>query len=136
MANEATIVNGDNDIHYFNILNQAIPKGTWMVLSADPRLATLHSSASQVPLGVAVEEVKAGDGQDKVAVRMRGIVDAVAVAAITLGDLVELSATANKVQRITASAATLSDADLMAILGRCLETASTDEKVNILLMCA
>lgn len=130
MANEADVVNLDSDIHYFTVADgTAIQKGTIMVISADPRTIIAHSAANEIFVGVAVEDKVAGDGQTRIGVRTRGIFDMVASAAITLGRPVALSGTANQIRDAGAS---LSLTDLNAVFGRCLETASASEKVNVI----
>ena len=131
MANEAVLVNLDNDVHYFTIVNQAIPKGTLMVLSADPRTVTLHSALEQIPMGYTVEEVLAGDGQVRIGCRGRGIIDIIADGTITLGDLVEPGQARNDVRSLTRNLTLMvSQAGLRNMIGSCLETASDNEAMR------
>lgn len=134
MANEADVLNRDGDIHYFTVADgNALNKGTLMILSADPRTAAAHSADGQIPLGFSVEEKVANDGQIKLGVRTRGIVDAVCDGNVTLGDLLIPGAVANRLR--SAPAASLSNAGLRSIAGRALETGSDGEKIAVLLMC-
>lgn len=133
MANEAAMLNRDSDIHFFTITNQNIPKGTLMVIS-DPRTVTIHSSAAQIAVGFTVEEVVSGTGQTRVAVRGRGIVDAIADGAITVGDLVTPGSATNDVRAIR-TAGGVSSEELNRIIGVALETASDNEVIQILLRC-
>ena len=136
---EAVVLNLDSDIHYFTVLDgQAIPKGTLLVLSADPRTATMHSptlAVNEIPLGYTVEAKVAGDGLTRIGVRTRGILDLLADGAITFGDLVEISAASGERSSVKTSAAgeTFSKTNLRRIIGVSLETASDNEVILILL---
>lgn len=132
MANEAVLVNRDSDIQYFTITNQAIPEGTLMVIS-DPRTVTIHSGVAQIAVGTTVEEVEAGDGQVRVGVRGRGIMDMIADGAITVGAQVTPGSATNDVRAIRTGS--VSDEELNRVLGVAYETASDNEVIQILLRC-
>lgn len=134
MANEAVLVNRDSDIHYFTITNQAIPRGTLMVIS-DPRTVTIHNGVEQIPVGVTVEEIKAGDGQVRVGVRGRGIMDMIADGAITVGDMLVPGTATNDVRIVDAATASISHMGLRRILGVAYETASDNEVIQVILRC-
>lgn len=133
MANEATFLNVselDNRQVSWND-SSTVLKGTLVVLAIDPNKGDIHRAVDTIPLGFAVVEKKADDGQLTIPVKVRGDVDAVADGAITLGALVEPGAVAN---RVRAAPTSLSGTGLRYILGRCLETASDAEVVRVRLM--
>ena|SRR3990167_1998092 len=135
MANEVGpefVVNQDYHTHYFTITNKAIPLGTLMVLATDPRTATPHGgiiSTARIPLGPCVEEITTAEGQTRVGILGRGILDMVADGAITVGALVELGAVANTVRTVT-TASTVATTNLIG--GIALETASDTERIEVL----
>lgn len=112
--------------------SSTVLKGTLIVLARDPNIGDIHRSIQTIPLGFAVADKAASDGQTEIGVKVRGDVDAIADGAITLGDLVEVSGVINRVKTVTAG--TLSGTGLRYMLGRCLETASDGERVRIRLM--
>lgn len=126
------IVNQDYHTHYFTITNKAITLGTMMVLATDPRTATPHGgiiSTARIPLGPCTEEITTAEGQVKVGVIGRGILDMVADGSITVGALVELGAVANRVRTVT-TASTVASSSLIG--GIALETASDAERIEVL----
>ena len=128
MAQTVDVTVYDNDIHYFTVTDTtAISKGDILCL-IDPRTAVAHNDGEGIPIGVAVEDKVSADGQTKIGVRTRGIVDVVAVDTITVGQMVRLDTTQNQVKAITA---TLSDLSLAKIFGRALETASAGERIEV-----
>lgn len=133
MSAEAVLVNRDSDIHYFTIVNQAIPEGTLVVLS-DPRTVTLSSGITGIPVGVTAEEIRAGDGQVRVGVRGRAIVDMVADGAITVGMQVTPGSAVNDVREVRGPGG-LSQEELNRICGVAYETASDNEVIQVLLRC-
>jgi len=136
MASEAQFLNRsleELDVRQVTVADgTGIAKGALLILSSDPNTATAHSAQLQVPIGIATSEKVASDGATVLGAMVRGDVDMVAQAAITLGDLVMPGGVANQVIGIPTS--TLSGTDLRFILGRCMETASAGERVRIRLM--
>ena len=133
MANEGQVQqnDGNGDIIFFTCVNQPIAKGTLLTLNAD-RGATAHSaSVANIPVGVAVSEMVAGDGSTRIAARTRGIVRMLADGSITRGDQVTPGATPNRVQTIRAGA--VSGEELSRIIGVALNTATVGTNVDILL---
>lgn len=130
MADEAVILNVNN-LQYRQVTvadGSAFPKGSLLVLTADPNTADLHrGSTTQIPLGFCAVEKVANDGQTTLPVVVQGDVDAVADGAITLGDLVALGTAANRVRSFGAA----SIERLPQLMGRCMETASAAEVVRI-----
>lgn len=74
-----------------------IEKGTLLKIS-DPFTVAAHSSDEDYVGGIAAEEKIASDGKTKIAVYRGGIFKVTASGAITAGQTVALSATANKVK--------------------------------------
>lgn len=97
----------------------AIEKGTLMQLT-DPLTASAHSAGDQNFAGIAAEEKIANDGKTKISVYRGGIFKMVTIAAVTVGNAVALSATANKVKASVA-------ADVASkTIGLALETSGGD----------
>jgi len=110
MANEAVLmVELELPIMMTVDNTEAIPKGTLLEL-VDPFTASAHDGDEDKFAGVAAEEKIANDGKTKIAVYRRGIFKMTCVAAIaTIGAVVALSATANKVK--------ISDATCLSSIG-------------------
>lgn len=140
MANEATVLLGEASpeeyITYYTVADgTAIAKGSLMVLaSTATRTATVHTgvTAENMPLGFAVSQKEANDGQVKMGVQRRGIVSAIAGATIDEGDLVQLyTGTANRIGPIT----TISHAaDLKRIMGIALSAGAAGASITVRLM--
>ncbi len=99
MASEANVrVEKSDDVRWYTVADgTAIAKGSLLVMSSDPRTAVKHSAAGEYPLGFAVNEKEANDGQVKMGVQRAGVVDAVAKGAIILGYMVIPGSDANEV---------------------------------------
>lgn len=97
-----------------------IEKGTLLELS-DPMTAAAHSNDEGVAAGIAASEKIASDGKTKLGVFRRGIFKVTASGAITAGDTVALSATANAVKKADATCVG------SKIIGIALETAADTE---------
>lgn len=132
MADEAFVTNHDSDIHYVTVADATgIPKGTLLVVSADPRTAIAHSALNQIPLGFTVSEKVANDGETRIGVRGRGIMEIVADGTITIGELVTVASVANRI--IALPSVTISNGLLARVMGVALETASQNEQIPVLL---
>lgn len=105
-----------------------IPKGTILKLGSDPRTAAASVGTSDLVAGIASEEKEASDGATSIGVWTHGVFDLVASGAITLGAWVVTAAPGNYVKQATGADMASSFA---IILGKCLETASDGETVNI-----
>lgn len=103
-----------------------IAQGTLMEIDADYNVDE-HDAAQEVFGGILAHEKEGGDGSTTVSVYTKGIFDMVTAEAITRGELVALSGTANKIQ-------SHADTDVGdgAIVGKALESASAaDETIAI-----
>lgn len=133
MANEAYIKQEhDDQYRYWTVADgTAIEKGTLMVIDESAtRTAKKHSGAvSDYPVGFAVQEKEANDGQTKIAVQAMGVVDAVADGTIDEGDLCDPGETANKVQ--AAATDDLSLLHLRKLMGFALEAASDGDRFKL-----
>ena len=131
MANEAVIIellgNGGDPIRYTVADAGAIPKGTLMQLSSDPRTMTISSAEGEIFVGIAASEKVANDGQTELAVYTNGIFDLKdSSSGMTLGDICKLGG-ANLI-------ATADEAGALAnqeVVGQVLETASASEVVAV-----
>lgn len=131
MANEAVTIellgNGGDPIRYTVADANAIPKGTLMYLSADPRTMAISSAEGQFFCGIAVAEKVANDGQTELAVYTNGIFDLkCTTAAVTLGNYVKLGG-ANMI----AAADEAGAQDVAELVGKALETAGNDEVISV-----
>ena len=127
MANEAVTIellgNGGDPIRYTVADANAIPKGTLMYLSADPRTMAISSAQGQFFCGIAASEKVANDGQTEIAVYTNGIFDLKATtAAITLGNYCKLGGA-----NLIAAADEAGAQDAAQLVGKCLETVGNDE---------
>jgi hypothetical protein len=120
MANEAILVLKYEDPIDFIVSNAAtIAKGTVLKLSA-PRTVAASDGDRDVIAGIAARDKVANDGRTRLAVYRRGVFRMVAKDAITAGDTVSSSATANKVLKGTAAAVA------SKTLGIALDTSAND----------
>lgn len=133
MANEAQLVSrsSPNDITWVTVGDDvAIPEGTLLVFSADPRLCTQHSAANQIAVGWTVEEKLVGDGKTRLGVRTQGYMNVMSDGAITAGDLLEVGATRNRLKTHVAEA--FSTGNLAGLCAFALETASgAGERIQV-----
>jgi len=121
MANEATLMwETELPIPFTCADGTGIEKGTLLELS-DPMTVAAHSNEEGTFGGIAAEEKIANDGHTKISVYRAGIFKLTAKGAITVGNALALSDTANKVK---AADATCVGAD---IIGVALETAADGE---------
>jgi len=106
----------------------AITKGTLMVLT-DPRTAAAHAVGgyNNIIAGVAAAGKSATDHADTIACWTDGIFEAVASLAITIGNPIMASGTANCVT--TADVPTVCSG--AALIGYALEAASAVETINV-----
>jgi hypothetical protein len=126
----ANLINKDSDVHYYTVADAtAIAKGTMLVASSDPRVAIAHSAANQTFLGFAVEDKVANDGQTKIGVRRQGVWDIESNGTMAVGNACCVGAEANTVKGLDGS---VSNLEAGAFVGICLETASDNEVVNVL----
>lgn len=134
MADEAVLKNRDSDIRYVTIADgTAITKGALMTLSADPDTAISHTPPdSGIPIGVAVEDKVASDGQTRIGIRVRGDVQMTANGTIGLGGLVIPSLVANRVKVMNSGSNSLTD--LKFVLGRSLEDVTDGQTIKVRLM--
>lgn len=123
LANEATILQ-TNALEYRQITigdGSAVPKGTLIILEATPNIGNIASTSfKHIPAGVAAVEKTANDGQTTIPILVRGDVTMVADGTVTIGDLVTLGTTANRVRSLGA----LSIEHVNKIIGQALSTAS------------
>lgn len=140
MSSVAEVVNYDNNngTYYFTVDAGAnIPKGSFVVLIADPRTVTAQTSNDNVFIGIAAADKDPTDGSTLLAIHTRGIFDCVADGAITLGAFVRHGPTAaNDVSMLTAtnvSSDPICLGTLADIIGVSLETASDNEVVQIMI---
>ena len=126
MANEATLkVETNLPIPFTCADGTGIEKGAICKLT-DNMTAIITSGANDAFAGIVAVEKIASDGNTIVSLYRDGIFKMTSAAAITVGDAVTTSATANKIQ--TATAASVAS----AILGVALETASgADESIYV-----
>lgn len=99
MANEAvTKLEGPYKIKYYTVGDgTAIAKGTLLVVDGSAaRTATLHSAAAQIPVGFAVSQKEANDGQTEMGVQKTGDAEVVVGATVDEGDLLVPDSTANR----------------------------------------
>lgn len=74
IAKKITLLGNRGDPIEVTVLhNVAIPKGTLMQLSSDPKTATASSAANEIFIGVLVEEKVSTDGITTVAVYTHGL---------------------------------------------------------------
>jgi len=97
----------------------AIPKGS-LLKFADPMTAAITAAENDIFAGVAATEKVTNDGRTKISVYRGGIFKMVTIAAVTAGNAVTTSATANKIQAATKASVG------SAILGVALETSGGD----------
>lgn len=127
MAFEAVLVDRLADPIDFTCADgTGIEKGTILKLT-DPRTAIASSAASDPIAGIAAREKIASDGRTRIAVYRRGIFDMKASGAITAGEPVCVSATANHVAR---AGGNLNQSGA-AIIGHALETATDAEVIQV-----
>ena len=133
MAAEAVIIellgNG-GDVVRFTVDNAvAVPKGTLMYLSADPRTIAATAADGNIFVGVAAEEKVANDGKTSLGVYTHGIFDMKdSGAGMTLGDIAKING-ANLI-------ATADEAGAQGVkeeVGIVLETAAASEVVAVLI---
>ena len=129
MANEATLMYETELPIPFTVADgTGIEKGTLLKLT-DPMTAIAHSGDEDAICGIAAEEKIANDGRTKIGVYMGGIFKMTTSAAVTVGNSLAASATANKVK---AADATCVGAK---IVGIALETSGGDtETILVKLM--
>lgn len=125
MANEATLVLRQEDpIDFIVADGTGIEKGTLLKITS-PRTAAAHSGSGDKLAGIAAREKVANSGRTRLAVYRKGIFSMTSGAAISVGDAVMGSATANKV--ITATG--VSGA---SILGTALSAAAAaDQAIEV-----
>lgn len=131
MANEAVIVNlgpnGGNPIKFTVADGTNISKGTLLKLSGD-RTVAASAANSDVFAGIAAADKEANDGATKLSAYTEGIFDLVAcTAGVTLGGIVSISL-ANIIKQATEAEMVTGD-----IVGKCIETASDGETVQVML---
>lgn len=127
MANEAILrVETGLPINMTCADGTGIEKGTILKLT-DPLTASASDGANDIVAGIAASEKIASDGTTSVAVYRQGIFDIKASGAISVGDPVGTSATANHVQSI-ANTTNLSGSKR---LGFALETATDGEVIQV-----
>lgn len=106
MADEARVfAEGPENciVRQFTVANAtAIPKGTMLVSSGD-RTGIAHSTANQRPLGYTTMSKTASDGRTTMGCQRTGVVAAVSDGSWTTGDILILSATANRLRALTAT---------------------------------
>ena len=103
MANEATLMwETEVPIPFTVADGTGIEKGTLLKLT-DPMTAIAHSGDEDPICGIAAEEKIANDGRTKIGVYMGGIFKMTTSAAVTIGQSVAASATANKVKAADAT---------------------------------
>lgn len=129
MAFEAVIIellgNGGDPVRYTVANGTGIEKGTLLKLT-DPRTAIANSGNNDDLAGIAAAEKVANDGSTSLAVYTNGIFDMKASGAITVGQPVRSSSTANHV------AVALNDtASGAKVLGYALETATDGEVIAV-----
>lgn len=101
MADECTLIYETSIAIPFTVANAtAIAKGAILKLT-DPMTAIINSGAEDAIAGIAAEEKVASDGRTKLGVYRSGIFRGTSAAAITVGDVLSVSATANKLQAST-----------------------------------
>lgn len=132
MANEAVKVelygnNNDGDVRRYTVADgTAISKGTLLTLS-DPRTATGSPTLRGVFAGIANMDKEANDGSTSIGAWTNGVFDLKASGSITVGRKVCCAGHGNYV-----IAANQEDAGSYAIIvGTALETASTNEIINV-----
>lgn len=131
MTNEAVIIellgNQGDPMRYTVADGGAIPKGSLMRLSSDPRTITIGSAHSQVFVGIAAAEKVASDGSTTLAVYTNGIFDLKdSGSGMTLGDICIMNGT--NVVKTADEAGANGPAE---IVGKVLETASASEVVAV-----
>lgn len=101
MANEATLIfETELPIMMTCADGTGIEKGAILKLT-DPLTGIINSGAEDMIAGIAAEEKIASDGKTKIAVYRKGIFKVVTIAAVSVGNALSVSATANKVQTAT-----------------------------------
>lgn len=119
MANEALVMKGDASpawITYYTVADAtAIAQGAIMRLStAATRTAIAHDGTKgYLPVGVAISEKEANDGQTEMGVQRMGFVEFIAKGTIDEGDVLFCSITANQVEAATALATSILDPRLV-----------------------
>jgi len=129
MADEADIIEVGKISYYTTATLTEIKKGTFVILS-DPRTVAAHAAVNELCAGVTVAD-KPDDNaltNARVGVMETGKIDMVADGNITVGDVLVLSAVANRCKTMPA---TLSANSLRYIVGRALETATDGERINV-----
>lgn len=125
MANEARLVVRTKHPVQMDVANAtAIEKGTICNLS-DANLVSGSASSGEPLAGIAAHEKIAGDGRTKISVYKEGQFEMLASGAIPVGSPVQSAGHGNYVMvaAVTASGA--------SILGRAMETASTNETITV-----
>jgi len=120
MANEAILVYETEPAIPFTVADGAgIEKGS-ICKFADPMTAAITAGANDAFGGIAKTEKIANDRRTKLSLYRGGIFKMVTIAAITAGEAVTTSATANKIQKATNASVN------SAILGVALESSGGD----------
>ena len=128
MAHEATLLYQlELPVPFTVAAGTAIEKGTLLKLT-DGMVAIAHSGDEDAICGIAAEEKTATDGKTQLAVYIRGIFKMYTSAAVTVGDAVAASATANEVKTADASCVGAK------IVGIAYETSGGDDESIIVLV--
>lgn len=100
MADEAVLVTETELPVMMTVANAtAIAKGSWLIL-ANPMTVTVHAANDEaICAGIAAEEKIANDGKTEVSVYRGGIFKAVGSAAISTGESLSLSGTAQRLKK-------------------------------------
>lgn len=126
MANEAVLIfETELPIPFTVADGTGIEKGTLLKMT-EPMTAIINSGAEDLVAGIAAEEKIASDGRTKLAVYRGGIFKVVTAAAVTCGDVLSWSATANKVQASTKTSVNSKTA------GIALETSGGDNETILM----
>lgn len=132
MANEAIVMQGEaspNWITYYTVADAtAITKGTIMRLStAATRTAIAHDGTKgYLPVGLAVSEKEANDGQTEMGVQRKGLAYLTAKGTIDEGDVLFCGITANQVEPAAALATSILDPRL--VIGVALQAATAGNR--------
>ena len=127
MTNEAVLeIETDVPIAFTCDEATGIEKGTFLTLSDPMTVAATGAAANAVVVGIAAAEKIASDGNTKIPVYTQGIFKVLAKGNITVGEMVESTATANGV--VTATQTANATANL---IGRALETGADTETILI-----
>ncbi len=138
MSNEALVMQGESRpdwITYYTVADAtAIAKGTILrLVTTATRTAIAHAAAGEIPVGLAVSEKEANDGQTEMGVQRSGLAYLTAGGTIDEGDLLILDGTANRV--IAVGAGSISWQQIRNVCGFALEATTVGNRFLARLNC-